>query len=66
MTAVASGELGAESQVGPVGTAAGEQPEVDDRGPFTHAVCRRCGWSGPGRRSRGLARKDGAGHTCPT
>ncbi|THA85841.1 hypothetical protein [Streptomyces sp. A0592] len=32
-----------------------------DRGSFCLAVC-SCGWKGPARRSRDLARKDAAGH----
>jgi hypothetical protein len=43
---------------GPVG-----QPvEVEDRGSFSHGVCRVCGWSGPGRRSRRVSSKDAAAH----
>jgi hypothetical protein len=41
---------------------------IEERGSFTHAVCRVCGWSGPGRRSRERARKDVVGHQardCP-
>ena len=41
---------------------------LEERGSFTHAVCRVCGWSGPGRRSRERARKDVVGHRaqdCP-
>jgi hypothetical protein len=41
---------------------------VQDRGSFSHAVCRACGWSGPGRRSRFRARQDLAEHLeegCP-
>ncbi|MEV7562900.1 hypothetical protein ACGFYY_33035 [Streptomyces sp. NPDC048331] len=49
-----------------------EQPEpptghttsTADRGSFCLAVC-TCGWSGPARRSRDLARKDAARHTSP-
>ncbi|MFD7626884.1 hypothetical protein ACFV7Q_12780 [Streptomyces sp. NPDC059851] len=32
-----------------------------ERGAFCLAVC-TCGWKGPARRSRDLARKDAAGH----
>ncbi|GGQ28021.1 MULTISPECIES: hypothetical protein [Streptomyces] len=32
-----------------------------DRGSFCLAVC-SCGWKGPARRSRDLARKDATGH----
>ncbi|MFE1830639.1 hypothetical protein [Streptomyces yangpuensis] len=35
-----------------------------DRGSFCLAVC-SCGWKGPARRSRDLARKDAAGHEAP-
>jgi hypothetical protein len=41
---------------------------VQDRGSFSHALCRACGWSGPGRRSRFRARQDLAEHLddgCP-
>ncbi|NXY98266.1 hypothetical protein HYE82_28630 [Streptomyces sp. BR123] len=48
-----------------------EEPSADDthtadtteRGSFCLAVC-TCGWRGPARRSRDLARKDAAGHTA--
>ncbi|WP_411107750.1 hypothetical protein [Streptomyces sp. cmx-4-9] len=33
-----------------------------ERGAFCLALC-SCGWSGPARRSRDLARKDAARHT---
>ncbi|HET8981701.1 MAG TPA: hypothetical protein VFN47_03375 [Pedococcus sp.] len=42
--------------------------QVEDRGSFSHGVCRVCGWSGPGRRSRQRAGADLAGHRsddCP-
>ncbi|MGW0824853.1 hypothetical protein [Streptomyces sp. NPDC002845] len=32
-----------------------------EQGPFCHARC-VCGWRGPARRARSLARADGAGH----
>ncbi|MCY0927523.1 hypothetical protein OTB20_15150 [Streptomyces sp. H27-H1] len=35
---------------------------TSDRGSFCLAVC-TCGWRGPARRSRDLARKDATGHT---
>ncbi|MFI5621747.1 hypothetical protein [Streptomyces sp. NPDC051567] len=35
-----------------------------DRGAFCLAVC-SCGWTGPARRSRDLARRDAARHTAP-
>ena len=41
----------------------GEASSVEDRGSFSHAVCRVCGWAGPGRRSRRLAREDIVAHT---
>ncbi|MFH9860138.1 hypothetical protein [Streptomyces sp. NPDC017202] len=33
-----------------------------ERGPFCLARC-TCGWHGPARRARSLARADAAGHT---
>ncbi|TPG14170.1 hypothetical protein EAH86_18135 [Pedococcus bigeumensis] len=49
------------------GAASVEPPVVEDRGSFSHAVCRVCGWSGPGRRSRRVSREDSRAHqeTCP-
>ncbi len=41
---------------------------TEERGSFTHGVCRVCGWRGPGRRSRGRARADVSAHQekdCP-
>jgi hypothetical protein len=41
---------------------------VEDRGSFSHGVCRVCGWSGPARRSRSRARDDVDAHLhegCP-
>ncbi|MER5974004.1 hypothetical protein ABT112_30545 [Streptomyces sp. NPDC002055] len=35
-----------------------------ERGSFSIARC-SCGWSGPARRARALAREDAAGHTAP-
>jgi hypothetical protein len=35
---------------------------AEDRGSFSHGVCRVCGWRGPGRRSRRVARHDAAAH----
>ncbi|MFZ3471291.1 hypothetical protein ACODT3_20150 [Streptomyces sp. 4.24] len=47
---------------GPVGhEPAGHDTSTSDRGAFCLAVC-TCGWRGPARRSRDLARKDAAGH----
>ncbi|MFI8194610.1 hypothetical protein ACIF8T_38880 [Streptomyces sp. NPDC085946] len=34
-----------------------------ERGPFCVARC-TCGWSGPARRARSLARTDADGHTA--
>ncbi|MFF8265137.1 hypothetical protein [Streptomyces virginiae] len=34
-----------------------------DRGSFCLAVC-SCGWKGPARRSRDVARKDATGHAA--
>lgn len=39
-----------------------EESVIEDRGSFSHAVCRVCGWAGPGRRSRKVARGDAAQH----
>ncbi|MFD7236163.1 hypothetical protein ACFWAT_12755 [Streptomyces syringium] len=36
-----------------------------ERGSFCTARC-SCGWSGPARRARSLAREDGAGHLAAT
>jgi hypothetical protein len=43
------------------------QAETEDRGSFSHAVCRVCGWRGPGRRSRRVANDDWREHQddCP-
>src|SRR5680860_846417 len=35
---------------------------IEDRGSFTHGVCRSCTWAGPGRRSRGGAASDAELH----
>ncbi|MEU9148822.1 hypothetical protein [Streptomyces sp. NPDC048349] len=40
---------------------AGHTTSTTDRGSFCLAVC-SCGWKGPARRSRDLARKDAARH----
>jgi len=42
-------------------------PATQDRGSFTHGVCRVCGWRGPARRSRRVATEDAHTHeaTCP-
>ncbi|MEJ8643661.1 hypothetical protein WKI68_24375 [Streptomyces sp. MS1.HAVA.3] len=40
----------------------GHTTSTAERGSFCLAVC-TCGWSGPARRSRDLARKDAARHT---
>ena len=44
------------------------EARTEDRGSFTHGVCRACGWWGPARRARASAGRDlelhlGAG--CP-
>ncbi|MCX4959664.1 hypothetical protein [Streptomyces virginiae] len=39
----------------------GHTTSTADRGSFCLAVC-TCGWNGPARRSRDLARKDAARH----
>ena len=39
-----------------------EESVIEDRGSFSHAVCRVCGWAGPGRRSRQVARGDATQH----
>ena len=36
---------------------------LEDRGSFTHGVCRSCTWVGPGRRSRGVAARDAELHS---
>ncbi|MEU4729243.1 hypothetical protein [Streptomyces sp. NPDC023588] len=41
--------------------AAGHATSTAERGSFCLAVC-TCGWTGPARRSRDLARKDAASH----
>nr|WP_062208812.1 hypothetical protein [Streptomyces sp. NBRC 109706] len=38
------------------------QVELYERGPFLASRC-SCGWYGPARRSRPLARDEAAGHT---
>ncbi|QGN58916.1 hypothetical protein [Nostocoides sp. HKS02] len=40
---------------------------IIDKGSFSHAVCRACGWRGPGRRSRRVAGVDASSHVahCP-
>jgi len=40
----------------------GEVWSIEDRGSFTHGVCRSCTWEGPGRRSRGVAASDAELH----
>lgn len=45
-----------------------DSASTEERGSFTHGVCRVCGWTGPGRRSRERARDDVAAHgdgNCP-
>lgn len=37
---------------------------VAEEGSFAYAECSRCGYRGPGRRSRKRAREDVAAHTC--
>ncbi|MER5868546.1 hypothetical protein [Streptomyces sp. NPDC002044] len=44
--------------------AAGHTASTTERGSFCLAVC-TCGWTGPARRSRDLARKDATRHTTP-
>ncbi|MFJ6798320.1 hypothetical protein [Streptomyces sp. NPDC091268] len=53
---------GAAGPVGPPGPPAGHSTSTADRGSFCLAVC-TCGWKGPARRSRDLARKDATRHT---
>lgn len=36
---------------------------VAERGSFAHATCDECGWRGPGRRARSVAREDGDLHS---
>ena len=45
------------------GGADGQQTEVEDRGSFSHGVCRVGGWAEPGRRSRRIARAVATQHT---
>ena len=47
--------------------ATGGPTEVEDRGSFSHGVCRVCGWLGPGRRARRTSHRDAADHagSCP-
>ena len=45
-----------------------DSASTEERGSFTHGVCRVCGWTGPGRRSRERARDDVGDHRagdCP-
>ncbi|MFD4241994.1 hypothetical protein ACFWP3_10395 [Streptomyces sp. NPDC058525] len=42
---------------------AGHTTSTADRGSFCLAVC-TCGWKGPARRSRDLARKDATRHAA--
>nr|WSX51104.1 hypothetical protein OG409_20525 [Streptomyces sp. NBC_00974] len=49
--------------VGPDLPPPGHATSTSDRGSFSLAAC-ACGWRGPARRSRDLARKDAAGHTA--
>ncbi|MGW4686818.1 hypothetical protein ACWEPM_18210 [Streptomyces sp. NPDC004244] len=42
---------------------AGHSTDTVERGSFCLAVC-SCGWKGPARRSRDLARKDAARHSA--
>ncbi|MFD7264021.1 hypothetical protein [Streptomyces sp. NPDC059874] len=42
----------------------GHTTSTAERGSFCLAVC-TCGWKGPARRSRDLARKDALRHTTP-
>ncbi|MFD9334060.1 hypothetical protein ACFWBF_06530 [Streptomyces sp. NPDC060028] len=48
---------------GPVQPPSGHTTSTADRGSFCLAVC-VCGWKGPARRSRDLARKDATRHTA--
>lgn len=43
--------------------ATGHTTSTTERGSFCLAVC-TCGWTGPARRSRDLARKDATRHTA--
>ncbi|MFB7174416.1 hypothetical protein ACFCYM_26880 [Streptomyces sp. NPDC056254] len=42
-------------------TVSAHTASATDRGSFCVGVC-ACGWTGPARRSRDLARRDAAGH----
>ena len=49
------------------GAPEGGPTEVEDRGSFSHGICRVCGWLGPGRRARRTSHRDAAAHAeeCP-
>jgi hypothetical protein len=44
------------------GPGAEHRVRIEERGPFTVAVCRGCGWESFARRSRRLARSEGRDH----
>jgi hypothetical protein len=47
---------------GPSSRSAEHRVRIDERGPFTVAVCLGCGWESYARRSRRLARSEGRDH----
>ncbi|MFJ9344488.1 hypothetical protein ACIRP0_35190 [Streptomyces sp. NPDC101733] len=49
--------------VEPVRAPSGHLTSTAERGSFCLAVC-TCGWTGPARRSRDLARRDATRHTA--
>ncbi|KAB8158337.1 hypothetical protein FH609_010995 [Streptomyces sp. 3MP-14] len=50
-----------EQRASPDDPTPGHRVELFERGPFLAARC-SCGWYGPARRSRPLARDEAAGH----
>jgi hypothetical protein len=66
MVSMVHAPVGAESGAGKHRESDGG-PGIVDKGSFSHAVCRACGWRGPGRRSRRVAGVDASNHVahCP-
>ncbi|MBT2405278.1 MULTISPECIES: hypothetical protein [unclassified Streptomyces] len=64
LEAAAGAASGAASvAVGPEQPPGGHATSTAERGSFCLAIC-SCGWTGPARRSRDLARKDATRHTA--
>lgn len=61
-----TGSTSGQPDQGPPRDGIASQVQVEDRGSFSHGVCRECGWRGPGRRARRVARLDVTAHlaTC--